>query len=435
MKKNSLFLRKWNFILLFSNFIFSWSITSLATTYTDTQIENTLRGPYANWGITPSVGQTLEKELASKRGKKDSNKSKILNDVVPAESPDIKLESALKIFDKTQDVIVVVIDTGIDLNHPHLKDNIIAIKELDEKGTSFEVVKATDSNYGKDFSDLKKITNTPKDTHGHGTHVSGLVKSIFLDVKVLALKYFIPENTGQQNTDSSIAAMKYVAKIAKSNLSKNYKFVINFSGGGPGSNFEEQMAIYELMKADVLLVAAAGNFDKNIDDTKNKTNEYFPASYDLIEFAKSQGENTKKLVTDNIIAVAGINKNNKLHSSSNYGKKSVDIAAPGTDINSSTRSLGSIDQTSTEKMTGTSQATAFVTGTACLLMSMFPKLPSAVIKNLILFSSDKLKTLEHFVASKGKLNANKAIKLGIALQERLNQPKSKTSKIKRLAKK
>jgi subtilisin family serine protease len=139
--------------------------------------------------------------------------------------------------------------------------------------------------------------------------------------------------------------------------------------------------------------------------------------------------NTKNLVTDNIIAVAGINKNNKLHSSSNYGTSSVDIAAPGTDINSSTRSLGSVELSSSEKMTGTSQATAFVTGTACLLMSMFPNLPAAVIKNLILFSSDKLKTIENFVSSKGKLNTFKAIKLGLALESRLDQSKEKAKKL------
>ncbi|MDH4466525.1 MAG: S8 family serine peptidase [Bacteriovoracaceae bacterium] len=434
MKKNSPNWRRWSFVVTFTSFVFTWNLPSFATPYSDQQIESTLRSPYANWGITPSVEIGMEKENILKKNKKDSKTP--LKEVMLADSPDIKLESALKIFDKKQDVIVVVIDTGIEINHPHLKDNIISIKELDKMGTNFEVVKATENNFGKDFSNPKKITNLPKDTHGHGTHVSGLVKSIFPDVKVLSLKYFNPESSGQQNLDASIAAMNYVAKIARSNLSKNYKFIINFSGGGPGSNFEEQLAIYELMKADVLLVAAAGNFDKNIDDSKNKSNEYFPASYDLIEFAKSQGANTKKQVTDNIIAVAGINKNNKLHSSSNFGKKSVDIAAPGTDINSSTRSLGSINQASTEKMTGTSQATAFVTGTACLLMSMFPKLPSAVIKNLILFSSDKLKTLENFVASKGKLNAYKAIKLGVALEERLNQPKSKiTPKTKRLAKK
>jgi thermitase len=382
-----------------------------AESYTDSKIEATLKGPYANWGLTSS---TIE------------SKNKFKNETVSAtDSADIKLESALKIFDKKQEVVVVVIDTGIELNHPHVKDNIITVKELDKEGKIFEIQKATDTDYGRDFSAPKKIGKMPKDTHGHGTHVSGIVKSIYPDVKILALKYFDPAASGVQNLDASIEAMNYVAKIAKSNLAKKYKFVVNFSGGGPGANQKELIAIYELMKADVLLIAAAGNFDKNIDDANNKNNEYFPASYDLIQFAKSQGANTKKIITDNIIAVAGINQSGKLHTSSNWGKRSVDIAAPGAEINSSTRSTGSINLISSKKETGTSQATAFVTGTACLLMSMFPKLPAGVIKNLILFSSDKVKTLENFIGSKGKLNAYKAIRLGMALEERLAKPKGK----------
>ena len=341
-----------------------------AISYTDAQIESTLRSPYANWGITPSVSVdmpagkmqlVINNKIKNRNDKKQNSSINI--ESKPKESADIKLESALKIFDKKQEVIVVVIDTGIELEHPHVKDNIITVKELDNEGKLFEIQKATEIDYGRDFSIPKKIGKMPKDTHGHGTHVSGLVKSIYPDVKILALKYFNPEASGIQNLDASVEAMNYVAKIAKSNLGKKYKFVINFSGGGPGSNQKELIAIYELMEADVLLIAAAGNFDKNIDDINNKNNEYYPASYDLIQFAKTQGKNTKKIITDNIIAVAGINQSNKLHSSSNWGKKSVDIAAPGADINSSTRSLGSISKNYSEKMTGTSQATAFVTGT------------------------------------------------------------------------
>lgn len=162
-------------------------------------------------------------------------------------------------FKKNKDVVVAVIDTGIQGDHPFLKDNIHVTSG--SRGTA---------NYGIDFSG-EKVTNTPFDQHGHGTHVAGIVKSIFPEVKLLALKYYNPKATGQANLDATIKALKYAVD--------NNVDVINYSGGGPEASVEELRILKEAEKKGILVIAAAGNERSNIDD---KRHAYYPASYGQI---------------------------------------------------------------------------------------------------------------------------------------------------------
>ena len=102
---------------------------------------------YASWGIDP------DKHLAS-----------------------INLRDSWLKFKKNKEIVVAVIDTGIQGDHQFLINNIHVVGG-----------KKSDSNYGVDFSG-EKVTNAPNDQHGHGTHVAGIVKYIYPDVKILALK-------------------------------------------------------------------------------------------------------------------------------------------------------------------------------------------------------------------------------------------------------
>jgi subtilisin family serine protease len=303
---------------------------------------------FASWGIDP------DKHLAS-----------------------INLKGSWQKFKKNKEVVVAVIDTGIQGDHAFLAENIHVIG-----GTK------SSHNYGVDFS-TGKATNTPVDHHGHGTHVAGIVKSVYPDVKILALKYYNPKASGQANLDATIKALRYAVE--------NNVDVINYSGGGPEASVEELRVLKEAEKKGILVIAAAGNERSNIDDKKHA---YYPASYGL----------------SNIITVGAHDDSLNIIPSSNYGKNSVDIAAPGHRIRSA------IPGNSAGYMTGTSQATAFVSGVAALIRSKYPTMKYDQIKNIILSSSLKVKTFEGKILGAGKLDASRALELADSANQKLSAP-------------
>jgi thermitase len=239
-----------------------------------------------------------------------------------------------------------------------------------------------------DFSGRSQTT-TPVDSHGHGTHVAGIVKSVFPEVKLLALKYYNPKSSGSANLSATIKALKYAVD--------NNVDIINYSGGGPESSSEELNVLKLAERKGILVVAAAGNERSNIDD---KRHAYYPASYGL----------------SNIITVGAYDDGLTIIPSSNYGKNSVDIAAPGHRIRSAIPGNGAA------YMTGTSQATAFVTGVAALIRSKHPGLKFSQIKNLILSASTKVKNFEGKILGAGKLDAGKALELADQAVQKLATP-------------
>ncbi len=287
----------------------------------------------------------------------------------------INVKESWKSFQKKQDVVVAVIDTGIQHDHPYLASNI---HSLDGKAGA--------ENYGVDFSG-KTVTKTPVDSHGHGTHVAGIIKSVFPDVKLVALKYYNPQASGQQNLESTIKALEYAVRM---NVD-----VINYSGGGPEPSVEELRILKEAERKGILVIAAAGNERSNIDDKKNA---YYPASYGL----------------SNIITVGAHDEELKIIASSNYGKNSVDIAAPGFRIKSA------IPQGGAGYMTGTSQATAFVTGVVALIKSKHKDFTYEQVRNIVLSSSVKVKNFEGKILGAGKLDAARALETAQAVEDRLS---------------
>lgn len=286
----------------------------------------------------------------------------------------INLKASWERFEKKKDIIVAVVDTGVQFNHPFLKENLIA-----PQGD------ISASNYGMDFS-TKTPSATPSDTHGHGTHVAGIVKSIFPEVKILALKYYNPQASGQANLNSTIKALEYA-------VDHNVD-IINYSGGGPEPSAEELAVLKKAEKKGILVIAAAGNERSNID---RKKNAYYPASYGL----------------SNIITVGAHDESNNLISASNWGSKSVDIAAPGLRIKSAIPGNGA------GYMTGTSQATAFVTGVVALVKSQYPEFNYQQVRNIIISSSLKTKTLKGRVLGGGKLDAARALDIANHVHSKL----------------
>jgi len=287
----------------------------------------------------------------------------------PQNPAGINLLEAWKKFKKKKEIIVAVVDTGVDREHPHLEKNLFVSNG-----------KIDANNFGVDFSKDRRIKGAPVDQHGHGTHVSGIIKSIHPDVKILALKYYNPNASGLDNLNSTVEALKYA-------VDQNVD-IINYSGGGPEAAIEELRVLKEAERKGILVVAAAGNEESNIDD---KAKAYYPASYGL----------------KNIITVTAHDEDLKILPSSNYGKQSVDIFAPGYRIKSS------LQNGRAGYLTGTSQATAFVTGVAALIKSEFPSFSTEKIKEIIKASAKRELTMEGKCATSGRLDAGAAIKLAL----------------------
>ena len=279
-------------------------------------------------------------------------------------SSNINLALALEKFEKKRDVVIGVIDTGVAPGHPYIRSNL-----------HFPGARLSSTRYGVDFSQKNRANSyTPQDSHGHGTHVKGIIKSVFPGVKLLVLKYFDEKADGPSNFKATIKALKYA-------VDQNVD-IINYSSGGPESSPEEFEILKRAKEKGILVVAAAGNEGSNID---LRARAYYIASYRL----------------DNILTVMAYDKNLNVVPSSNWGKRTVHIAAPGHQIKSS------LPPNRAGKLTGTSQATAFVSGAAGRLLAQFPNLKRN-LKDIILASAKTENAFKGKCMTGGRLDMAKA---------------------------
>jgi thermitase len=289
----------------------------------------------------------------------------------------INIRKAWKISKGKQTIKVAVVDTGIDANHPDLKDNICRKKGSDE--------------YGFDYVTNKK---NPDDKHGHGSHVAGIIgatakagagaSGVAPNICIMAVRYYSDTASGAQNLSNTVKAINYAID--------NGAHIINYSGGGAEFSAAELKAIQRAESKGILFVAAAGNEYQNTDDSGNA---YYPAAYGL----------------SNIIAVAATNIRNQLLPSSNWGKKHVHVAAPGENI------FSTLPKGRYGYLTGTSQATAFVSGLAALILSENPKLKPVDVREIIMKTADRVASLDAKVTSGGRINAYAALRLTLAKRD------------------
>jgi subtilisin family serine protease len=208
-------------------------------------------------------------------------------------------------------VVVAVIDTGVDINHPELKGKIWTNRnEIPDNNKDDDNNGYVDDVNGWDFYHNDNSVFDPSDFEEHGTHVSGTIAAatnnnlgiagIAPNVKIMPLKFLGPD--GGTDADA-IDAIAY-AKENGANLSNN-----SWGGG------DDSPALQEAIESSgMLFVAAAGNDGVNTDETPS-----YPASFS----------------SNNILSVASTDNQGYLSWFSNYGKDTVDIAAPGSDILSS----------------------------------------------------------------------------------------------------
>jgi subtilisin family serine protease len=290
---------------------------------------------------------------------------------------DIDAPEAWDLCTGSADVVVAVVDTGVDYTHPDLASNIwINTDEIAGNGIDDDHNGYIDDVRGWDFYNKD---NNPMDDNNHGTHCAGTiggvgsngigVSGVMWNVKIMPLKFL--SSSGSGYTSDAVSAILYA--------NANGANVISNSWGGSGYSTTLKNAIDA---SPAVVVCAAGNSGVNAD-----TAPMYPAAYS----------------SANIISVAATDSRDLKASFSNYGVTSVDVAAPGVSIYSTLKggSYGS--------MSGTSMATPHVAGLAGLLKAGNPALSNLEIKNLILSNCDVLPSLQGKVLTSGRINAYKAL--------------------------
>ncbi|TFG75825.1 MAG: hypothetical protein E4H23_10295 [Chrysiogenales bacterium] len=285
-------------------------------------------------------------------------------------------------------VIVVVIDTGINYLHPDLSANIYRNVAETPDGTDTDGNGYIDDVSGWDFVGPSLTApvpdNNPIDVMNHGTRVSGVlgatgnnaigVAGVCWNVQILPLKIGADDTSGDLSTSAEVEAIDYaVAMGAK---------IINASYGGSDFSHFELDAIQRAQQAGVLFVAAAGNTNKSIDSAPQ-----YPASHNLA----------------NILAVAATDSSDYLTSYSSYGAKAVDLAAPGSYIQTTTGS------DSYAYAYGTSFSSPHVAGIAALVRSKHPSIGVYELRTLLMESTDLAPSLIGKTVTGGRANALKAV--------------------------
>jgi subtilisin family serine protease len=323
--------------------------------------------------------RNLELKDASQKFQKTENEPQVMmNDPAISQAWGLKKSDAARAWDVSQGskkIVVAVIDTGADVGHEDLKNNFWqnpGESGLDAKGNSKTSNGVDDDGNGfvDDVNGWNFVANNSSltDNHGHGTHIAGIIGAeagngkgiagIAPQVSLMILKYYDPKVPNTDNLKNTVNAIRYAIKM-KANI-------INYSGGGTEFSQEEHDAIEEARRQGILFVAAAGNERSNSDN-----HHYYPADYGL----------------SNIISVTAIDPSTEVLSSSNYGTETVDIAAPGQNI------LSTLPGSAYGMMTGTSQATAFVTGAAVLVMAKKENFDPEEVKKYILSTGDAKSSL------------------------------------------
>ncbi len=281
-------------------------------------------------------------------------------------------------------VLVAIIDTGIDYKHQDLGENVWRnpgesgggreTNGKDDDGNGF-----VDDVFGWDFANRD---NDPMDDNGHGSHVAGTIAAVGDNnlgvvgvnwrASVMALKFLSASGSG--SASDAIEAILYAAN--------NGARVLNNSWGGGGFSQALRDAIEFARERNAVFVAAAGN-----DGRDNDAAPEYPASYDLA----------------NILSIAASDRQDARASFSNFGKTSVDLAAPGVDI------LSTTPGNTYSIFSGTSMATPHASGVAALVLAQYPLATSREVLIRMAGSVDPLPAFENTTSSGGRLNAAAAL--------------------------
>jgi subtilisin family serine protease len=294
---------------------------------------------------------------------------------------DIHATQAWELTTGSSEVIVAVIDSGIDYNHPDLAENIwVNSGEIPDNGIDDDQNGFIDDIYGYDFADND---SDPMDENNHGTHVAGTIAAhsnnalgvtgVNWQCRVMACKFLGADGYG--NVSDAIEAINYA--IA------NGATILNNSWGWQGNpSVSLETAIINARDNGVLFVAAAGNDSIDTDNGGS-----YPACYEI----------------SNVISVAATDRYGDLAQFSNYGRNSVHLGAPGANIISTIRNSGYAS------FNGTSMAAPHVSGVAALLMAYYPEITLQDLKSRIVITGTPNQSLLQTTISGRHLNAYNAL--------------------------
>ncbi len=294
--------------------------------------------------------------------------------------------AALKAWERTkgnEELVVAVLDSGVEYTHEDLAANIWVRPATVPKYKDAELG-VIDDRYGYN---AEANNGDPMDDNGHGTHCAGIVGAVGdngvgiagvnWQVKIMPLKFM--GRGGFGTTKNAIEAINYVIERKKAGVPVR---IISASWGSTLYSRALEDVIRKAGDAGILFVAAAGNARANTDRSP-----HYPASYKL----------------PNVVSVAALDRRDQLASFSNFGARTVHVAAPGAEI-VSTWLAGSYFEAS-----GTSMATPAVAGVAALVLAVNPHLTMEELRARLIESADPLDSLSGKVVSGGRLNAAHAV--------------------------
>jgi subtilisin family serine protease len=284
-------------------------------------------------------------------------------------------------------VVVAVIDTGVRYTHQDLAANMwtnpneIPDNNIDDDNNGY-----VDDVYGINSRSDASKPGDPMDDNDHGSHCAGTIAAtannghkhvgVAYNARIMALKFLGSRFNGSGSTSDAIECVQYAVNHGADIMSNSW-------GGGGFSNALLN-AIEAANDAGILFIAAAGN-----DSSNNDTRPSYPASYEA----------------ENVIAVASITKTGSMSGFSNYGERSVDIGAPGSQI----MSCAATGDSAYITISGTSMACPHVAGVAALVLAQSPGATVAEQKSRLLDTAAPLPSLEGKTVTGGIVDAGEAL--------------------------
>jgi serine protease len=313
---------------------------------------------------------------------------------------DVDAPEAWEIAGPSEEVVVGVVDSGVDYNHPDLRVNIFQnpldpVNGLDDDGNGFiddisGITRVCEGASAFGCMGTRIIGTDTMDQNGHGTHVAGTIAAaangfgvvgVARNVKILPLRFLNYDGAG--STSDALKVIEYAIDLRTKGI--NLRVLNNSWGSNSACSSSIKTIVSTATAAGILFVASAGNSAKNLD-----TNGANPAD------------------CPGALAVAASNSKAELASFSNYSAKKVHVAAPGQDIFSTWaphvdpfRAYFSIS--------GTSMAAPHVSGVAALVFGVKSTLTPAEMITLLSQTVKRYPTLEGKVISGGIVSAKAAL--------------------------
>lgn len=292
----------------------------------------------------------------------------------------IKAEAAWKVSKGNPDVTLAVVDSGVDYNHPELIHRIKRkTQEWPANGVDDDNNSFVDDVIGWDFV---RGLHLPMDRTGHGTAMAAIMAGTLANgqgaagvcpqCSIMPIRFINWEGLG--DTEDAILGIRYAVMEGAS--------VINISFAGEGYDSDLLDAIRFAAERDVVVVVAAGNDGENLNESS-----IYPA----------------KFLEGNMLTVTGTDINNQVFDGANWSAKYVSLGAPGDEI---------IEPwfKSWDVGSGTSQATAVVTGAVGLVRSIAPELNASEVVSLIKSTVQVFPQLQKKVITGGCLDLAEAAK-------------------------